>query len=494
MYKIKAACLLCFLLFAVCTFLASTETVPVVGAYSTGPPPGHTGAPGELTCTECHLQHAGPGMFTITAPASYVPGHTYQIQVQHMTTDDSRQRWGFQLTALANFIPAGTFANTGEFTQLMFGNGNRAYIEHTLAGTFEHQQDGALWTFNWVAPSEDIGLVTFYAAGNQANDDHTNGGDQIYTAVASSMPAGMSPTPTPTATATSTPTGTPTATPSASHASFDYDGDNRADISIYRPSAGAWYIQGSLAGLSGVTFGIPTDRITPADYDGDGKTDVAVYRPETGIWYILNSSDGTVTYNVFGIAEDLPAPADYDGDGRADVSVFRPSTGTWYRQNSRDGSFYAIQFGAAGDVPTVGDFDGDGESDVAIFRPSVGAWYELNSSTGNVSGEQFGFGTDVIAPADYDGDGKTDLAVFRPSNGFWYVRNSNGQPVYTAFPFGLSEDIPAAGDFDGDGRADLSVFRPSDGTWYRMNSSDGSFYALQFGTGGDKPTQTAFIY
>ena len=493
MYKIKAACLLCFTVFAVCAFLTSTETVPVAGAYSTGPPPGHTGAPGELTCTECHFQHAGQGQFSITAPSAYVPGQTYAIQVQHMTTDKSRLRWGFQLTALANFIPAGTFADTTGLTQLMVGAGNRFYIEHTQPGTFANQQGGAQWTFNWIAPSEDIGLVTFYAAGNQANNDGTNGGDQLYTAVASSMPAGE--TPTPTATATFTPTATPTSTgtPFASRVLFDYDGDNQADISIYRPSAGAWYIQGSLVGLSGLLFGISTDRITPADFDGDGKADVAVYRPETSIWYIINSSDGTVGYNAFGIAEDLPAPADYDGDERADVSVFRPSTGTWYRQNSRDGSFYAIQFGATGDVPTVGDFDGDGQADIAIFRPSVGAWYELNSSNGTVTGEQFGFGNDVITPADYDGDGKTDLAVFRPSNGFWYVRNSNG-PVYTAFPFGLSEDIPAAADFDGDGRADMSVFRPSDGTWYRTNSSDGSVYALQFGTNGDKPTQTAFIY
>ena len=66
--------------------------------------------------------------------------------------------------------------------------------------------------------------------------------------------------------------------------------------------------------------------------------------------------------------------------------------------------------------------------------------------------------------------------------------------TYTAYPFGLSNDIPAPGDFDEDGKADLCIFRPSDGTWYRRNSSDGSFFAFQFGTSGDKPTQTAFRY
>lgn len=274
---------------------------------------------------------------------------------------------------------------------------------------------------------------------------------------------------------------------------FDYDGDGRADISVFRPSSGAWYLQQSTAGLYGAEFGYSTDKITPADYDGDGKTDIAVYRPETGIWYVFRSSDGTVEYHVFGIAEDLPTPADYDGDGLADVSVFRPSTATWYRQNSSDGSFYAVQFGLSEDKPTIGDFDGDGRSDIAIFRPSDGAWYQLYSSDGSLHGAQFGFGTDIIVPADYDGDGHCDIAVFRPSTGLWYIfSSSNGQVVYAVF--GLPDDIPAPGDFDGDGKADVSVFRPSDGTWYRTNSSDGSFYAYPFGTAGDRPTQTAFRY
>ncbi len=281
----------------------------------------------------------------------------------------------------------------------------------------------------------------------------------------------------------------------ASHGStlFDYDGDGKSDISIFRPSDGAWYLERSTAGLFGVRFGYSDDRLTPADYDGDGKTDVAVYRPSTGIWYIFDYATATVDYRVFGLAEDLPTPADYDGDGKADISVFRPSTATWYRQNSSDGSFYAIQFGLPEDKPTVGDFDGDGKADIAIFRPSLGDWYQLNSSNGSVSGARFGFGSDVVVPADYDGDGKMDLAVYRPSTGIWYITNSStGAVSYNIF--GLSDDIPAPGDFDGDGKADISIFRPSDGTWYRQNSSNGSFTAFQFGANEDVPTQSAFRY
>ena len=275
------------------------------------------------------------------------------------------------------------------------------------------------------------------------------------------------------------------------HIGFDYDGDGRSDISVFRPGAGDWYLQRSVEGFTGVNFGIAEDRIVPADFDGDGKTDVAVYRPSTGNWYVLNSSNGNVSYYNFGVAEDLPAPADYDGDGKADICVFRPSTGTWYRLNSGNGEFVVVQFGAEGDKLTVGDFDGDGKSDIAIFRPSEGAWYQTNSSDGMFFGEQFGISTDRVTPADYDGDGKTDIAIYRPADGLWYVKNS-ATSTYTPYLFGIAEDIPVPGDYDGDGKADIGVFRPLNGTWYIANSSNGGYTIEQFGQSADRPTQSAF--
>ena len=40
-----------FFAFGVLVLFTNNELVPVVSSYSTGPPAGVTGAPGELTCT-----------------------------------------------------------------------------------------------------------------------------------------------------------------------------------------------------------------------------------------------------------------------------------------------------------------------------------------------------------------------------------------------------------------------------------------------------------
>ena len=274
------------------------------------------------------------------------------------------------------------------------------------------------------------------------------------------------------------------------NSSFDYDGDGKADVSVFRPSVGGWYVSNSSNGsFFGTTFGNSTDLIAPADFDGDGKTDVAVFRE--GNWYRLNSSNGSFAAVTFGSVGDLPVPADFDGDGKADIAVYRPSTGNWYRLNSSDNQFVGVAFGTAEDKPTIGDFDGDGKTDIAVFRPSTGSWYRLNSSNGAFVAVNFGISEDKPIPADYDGDGKTDVAVFRPSNGVWYrLNSSNG--AFEAIAFGSSGDLPTAADFDGDGKTDVAVFRPSNGTWY-LNRSTTGFTAQTFGTNGDIPTPNAFV-
>ena len=273
----------------------------------------------------------------------------------------------------------------------------------------------------------------------------------------------------------------------ATRTPYDFDGDGRSDISVFRPSNGAWYLQQSNSGFVGYPFGFSSDVIAPADYDGDGKTDIAVFRTSNGTWYLQRSTQGFASV-AFGVSSDIPVPGDFDGDGKADLAVYRPSNGNWYIQQS-SGGFIATAFGASEDKPVAADYDGDGKTDIAVFRPSSGTWYLLRSSAG-FTGIAFGVSSDKPVPADYDGDGKADIAVFRSSNGTWYLQQSTAG--FAGIAFGASIDLPAAADYDGDGKADVAVFRPSNGTWY-LNRSTQGFIGVAFGVGEDRPIPNAYV-
>lgn len=275
---------------------------------------------------------------------------------------------------------------------------------------------------------------------------------------------------------------------------FDFDGDNKSDISIFRPSNGQWWInRSSNATTFATTFGQTTDKIMPADFTGDGRSDIAFFRPSTGSWFVLRSEDFSFFSFPFGVSTDTPTVGDFDGDGKADAAVFRPSNSTWYISKSSGGTTIQ-QFGAAGDVPAVADYDGDGRSDIAIFRANGGSgaeWWRQNSSNNLVAAFQFGASTDKAVPGDFTGDGKADIAFWRPANGSWYVLRSEDLSFF-AFPFGGTNDIPVPGDYDGDGKFDAAVFRPSNVTWYVQRSSAGTLIQ-QFGSSGDQPLPSAFI-
>ena len=277
----------------------------------------------------------------------------------------------------------------------------------------------------------------------------------------------------------------------ASRTPFDFDGDGKTDISIFRPSVAEWWLNRSSTGTTlAARFGAPTDRILPGDYTGDGKADIAVWRPASGEWFAIRSEDFSFFAFPFGTNGDVPAPADYDADGKSDPAVFRPSNVTWFINRSTDGGTTIQQFGANGDVPVVADYDGDEKADISIFRPSVGEWW-LNRSTAGVIALAFGTSTDKPVQGDYTGDGKSDVAIWRPSTGEWFILRSEDFSFY-GFPFGSTGDMPASGDYDGDGKFDATVFRPSSGTWFIARTTAGT-QIVQFGTNGDRPVPNAFV-
>ena len=155
------------------------------------------------------------------------------------------------------------------------------------------------------------------------------------------------------------------------------------------------YAEGSTVSIGGVNYRmtykggdgndvqlIKVPRIM--DFDGDNKTDIGIFRPSNGQWWINRSSNGQTNALQFGASTDKTVPADFSGDGKTDLAIFRPSTNEWFILRSEDNSFYSFPFGAAGDVPLVGDFDGDGKSDPTIFRPSTREWFVSKSSGGTL--------------------------------------------------------------------------------------------------------------
>jgi hypothetical protein len=220
--------------------------------------------------------------------------------------------------------------------------------------------------------------------------------------------------------------------------------------------AGASPYTGVICGITKATVNL--GKAGNWDYDGDGKADIAVYRG--GNWYIVRSSDGIQTSVQWGgAAQDIPVAADYDGDGHSDIALYRD--GTWFIVRSSDGAQLSVQWGgAAQDIPVPADYDGDVKCDIAVYRNGV--WYILRSSDGGITVVELGgLAQDVPVPQDYDGDGKTDIAVYR--NGVWYILRSSDGGITVVELGGLAQDVPVPQDYDGDGKTDIAVYR--NGVW-----------------------------
>ncbi len=185
MRKLKILAVVLFAAFAATLLLTDNAANPHARAFSSGPPAGYTRAPGELDCSDCHTTPvSSAGTLSLGTPSNYTPGQTYDVTVTHATSDPTRVRWGFEMTALDSADQkAGSFAPADDLTRVINGEGpfpNREYVEHTSKGTFSGQRNGASWTLKWTAPSQDVGPVTFFLAGNQANGDGNSSGDNIF--------------------------------------------------------------------------------------------------------------------------------------------------------------------------------------------------------------------------------------------------------------------------------------------------------------------------
>ncbi len=268
-----------------------------------------------------------------------------------------------------------------------------------------------------------------------------------------------------------------------------YDTDSKADIAVFRQNGQTnisdWFAINSSTGLSlGKRLGQFNDRPVPYDYDGDGRTDIAVWRRDTGEWIIISSLTGQTRVIQWGTSGDMPAPGDYDGDGKADLAFWHPANGMWFIKSYMTGAESTFQSSSTAGVEVAADYDGDGKTDPATWNSFNGVWVIFTNPTRVVS---WGASGDLEVAADYDGDRKTDYAVWR--NGLWLIKNSN-TGVESSESFGTWGDQPVPRDYDGDGKADLAVFRPWTSEWFIKRSSDGAIISGLFGGEGDVPVSS----
>lgn len=150
-------------------------------AFSSGPPPRVTGAPGDGLCTQCHTGTAnlGRGSVQVIFPEGlvYRPGIRQELTVR--VADPAARVFGFQLSVRLGSneasAQAGELSPTDGSTQVV-RSGMLQFIQHTRPSAT------GVFTFAWTPPSMEVGAVRVYVAGNAANGDSTNQGDSIYTA------------------------------------------------------------------------------------------------------------------------------------------------------------------------------------------------------------------------------------------------------------------------------------------------------------------------
>ena len=131
-------------------------------------------APSYNNCTSCHSGaiNTGNGAVEILGlPADgYVPGESYSLTIS--VTGTHERGYGFQMASQTGNDNAGTFSlgSNSENAEL---NGNRVqHSTRTISGE---------WIVEWLAPSSDVGDVTFSISGMATGGNSGNGGDDVYT-------------------------------------------------------------------------------------------------------------------------------------------------------------------------------------------------------------------------------------------------------------------------------------------------------------------------
>ena len=159
--------------------LALFVCIAVLHGYSSGPPDGKTGRPGEGTCLDCH-SGAGPADST---DLDGLVGGWYQSDSLYSLTLSVRYagqlRWGFELTVVDDSGNGAGQLIVTDSTNTQYSPAAPGYLKQTSAGTFRGTSGPTSWTFGWRAPAARTGPVRFYWCANAADNNGSTSGDRI---------------------------------------------------------------------------------------------------------------------------------------------------------------------------------------------------------------------------------------------------------------------------------------------------------------------------
>jgi hypothetical protein len=148
-------------------------------AYSSGPPDGKTGRPGEGTCNDCH---SGVGSADSTELAGLVGGWYQPDSLYSLTLwvrYAGQLRWGFELTVVDQTNNSAGQLIVTESTYTQYSSAPPGYLKHTGTGTHPGTSGPTAWTFGWRAPAAGAGAVRFYWCANAADNNGASSGDRI---------------------------------------------------------------------------------------------------------------------------------------------------------------------------------------------------------------------------------------------------------------------------------------------------------------------------
>jgi hypothetical protein len=264
--------------------------------------------------------------------------------------------------------------------------------------------------------------------------------------------------------------------------SFMQDGATQYVVEM---SSGAWSLFGAgpTVVADGVEWGVPGGIPVPGDYDGDGRADLGVYNPSTGGWFVRTLADSNAPALHFGtiwgfdgpvhsLGPDartvIPLPYDFDEDGTTDLAYyFRREAGedtTWNVLGSEQDSQMAIPWGSSGSIPAPGKyrsvFSETFPAGVTVYKVKYSPGADDDGTFNTPYMLQFKMGTYgetlPVAGHDFDGNGWDDHCVYNYETGKWtiYLNDEDGnglppdgeeyeQPPTRIVQWGGADKVPA---------------------------------------------------